>query len=68
MTGFFLPWNRAEDRKRISGRFYFPKRHRAFRMLSARAVVCLEERKKENEPEKPDKKKRFCIAIDRKRA
>ena len=65
MTGFFLPWNKAEDRKRISGKFYFPKRHPAFRMLSARAVIRLEAGKKEKEP---NRKKCFCIAIDRKKA
>lgn len=65
MTGFFLPWNKADQRKRISGKFYFPKRHRAFRGLSARAVIRLEDRKKKKEP---TKKKCFCIAIDRKKA
>ena len=63
MTGFFLPWSKASNTKRISGKFYFPKRHRAFRMLSARAVICLEDRKKEL-----DKKKRFCIERDRRKA
>lgn len=65
MTGFFLPWSKANQRKRISGKFYFPKRHRTFRVLSARAVIRLQDQKKDNELEK---KKRFCVAIDRKKA
>ena len=65
MTGFFLPWNRVKNQKRIAGKFYFPKRHPAFKMLSSRAVICLQERKKDSES---DKKKRFCMEIDRKKA
>ena len=65
MTGFFLPWSKVNDQKRVAGKFYFPKRHRAFKVLSVRAVIRLQEPKKDSEP---DKKKHFCIEIDRRKA
>lgn len=66
MTGFFLPWSKMRNPKRISGKFYFPKRHRAFKVLDARAVIRLQDKKKKDS--EPDKKKRFCIEIDRRKA